>query len=200
MAKALLDLLKARFPAAVLETHAQFGDETAVIDPAHWKTVARFLRDAPQADMNYLVDLSAVDFPDRLPRFEVVAHLCSLAKGHRLRIKARVGDAEGDGAEIDTLTDLWASANWAERECFDMFGVKFVGHPDLRRILLYPEFEGFPLRRDYPADRIQPLVPYREIENIEKLPPFGADEGMAFGRQTYGTPPEDEDADVSAES
>ena len=200
MAKALLDLLKARFPGAVLETHSEFGDETAVIDVPHWKAVARFLRDAPEADMNYLVDLSAVDYPERLPRFEVVAHLCSLAKGHRLRLKARVGDADGDGAELDTVTDLWASANWAERECFDMFGVKFLGHPDLRRILLYPEFEGYPLRKDYPADRIQPLVPYREIDNIEKLPPFGTDEGMPFGRQTYTMPHEGDDFDERGRS
>ena len=132
-----------------------------------------------------LMDLTAVDFPDREPRFEVVAHFYSLEKGHRLRLKARVGDAEGDGAEIDTLTDLWASANWLERECWDMFGVVFKGHPDLRRILMYPEFEGHPLRKDYPADKIQPLVPYLDIENIEKLPPFGPDEGMSFGRQTH---------------
>src|SRR5262245_57921819 len=192
MAKALLDLLKARFPSAVLETHSQFGDETAVIDAAHWKAVARFLRDAPEADMNYLVDLSAVDFPDREPRFEVVAHFYSLEKGHRLRLKARVGDAEGDGAEIDTLTDLWASANWMERECWDLLGVKFNGHPDLRRILMYPEFEGHPLRKDYPADLIQPLVPYREVTNTEKLPPFGPDEGMPFGRQTHAGVGQDE--------
>jgi NADH-quinone oxidoreductase subunit C len=185
MAKALVDLLKQKFSAGVLETHAQHGDETVVLDPAVWQAAARFLRDSPEADMQMLVDLTAVDFLDREPRFEVVAHLYSLDKGQRLRLKTRVGDEDGDGAEVDTLTELWASANWLERECFDMFGVVFKGHPDLRRILLYPEFEGYPLRRDYPADRIQPLVPYREVENIEKLPPFGPDEGMSFGRQTH---------------
>lgn len=185
MSKALVTLVKSQFPEAVLETHAQFGDETLVLAPEAWKNVARYLRDTPQASMDMLTDLTAVDFPDREPRFEVVAHLYSLEKGHRLRLKARVGDAEGDGAEIDTVTDLWASANWMERECWDMFGVVFKGHPDLRRILMYPEFEGHPLRKDYPADKIQPLVPYREIENTEKLPPFGPDEGMSFGRQTH---------------
>jgi NADH-quinone oxidoreductase subunit C len=126
-----------------------------------------------------------VDYPERTPRFEVVAHFYSLTKGHRLRLKARVGDSEGEGAAIDTIADLYASANWAERECFDMFGVHFRGHPDLRRILNYPEFVGYPLRRDYPAERIQPLVPYREIPNIDKIAPFGPDEGMPFGRQTF---------------
>jgi NADH-quinone oxidoreductase subunit C len=66
-----------------------------------------------------------------------------------------------------------------------MFGIRFVGHPDLRRILLYPEFVGHPLRKDYPADRIQPLVPYRKADNIDKIAPFGPSEGMSFGRQTH---------------
>jgi NADH-quinone oxidoreductase subunit C len=185
MSKALLSAIRSQFPQSVLETHSQYGDETVVVDSKAWKAVARFLRDSPQADMNMLVDLTAVDFPDREPRFEVVAHFYSLNKGHRVRIKTRVGDSEGDDAVIETLTDVWASANWLERECWDMFGVKFLGHPDLRRILMYPEFEGHPLRKDYPADRIQPLVPYREVDNIEKLEPFGPDEGMSFGRQTH---------------
>ena len=185
MSQALLELVKKQFPASVIETHSLAGDDTAVVEATRWKEIARFLRDDPRADMQMLVDLTAVDYPDRTPRFEVVAHFYSLSKGHRLRLKARVGDAEGENVEIDTLADLWASANWAERECFDMFGVRFRGHPDLRRILNYPEFVGHPLRRDYPADRIQPLVPYREIPNIDKIAPFGRDEGMPFGRQSH---------------
>src|SRR5689334_23069581 len=121
MAKALVQLVKTRFPGAILETHAQHGDETIVLDPARWKEVAQFLRDAPQADMQVLSDLTAVDYPDREPRFEIVAHLYSMNKGHRLRIKTRTGDEDGDDAEIDSLTDIWASANWLERECWDMF-------------------------------------------------------------------------------
>jgi NADH-quinone oxidoreductase subunit C len=180
-----VQLVRSRFPGAVLETHAQHGDETIVLAAAEWQEVCRFLRESPQADMQMLSDLTAVDYPDREPRFEVVAHLYSLNKGHRLRLKARVGDEDGDDAEIDTLTGIWASANWLEREIWDLMGIRFKGHPDLRRILLYPEFVGHPLRKDYPADRIQPLVPYREVPNIEKLAPFGPDEGMAFGRQTH---------------
>lgn len=189
MAQALIDLLRRQFDDAVLETHAQHGDETAVIAAGRWHDVAAFLRESPKADMNMLMDLTAVDFPDRQPRFDVVAHFYSLNKGHRLRLKTRVGDADGSGAEVPSLTDLWGSANWLERECFDMFGVRFAGHPDLRRILLYEEFEGHPLRKDYPADRIQPLVEYRDAPNIDKLPPFGPDEGMSFGRQTHDRPP-----------
>jgi NADH-quinone oxidoreductase subunit C len=197
MSKALIDLIRQKFPADVLESHSQRGDDTVVVYAPRWKDIARFLRDDPRADMNMLSDLTAVDFPDRTPRFEVVVHLYSLAKGHRLRLKARVGDAAGTNAEIDTICDLWASANWAERECWDMFGVRFKGHPDLRRILLYPEFEGHPLRKDYPADRIQPLVPYRDVPNTQKLPPFGPDEGMPFGRQTFQQGPSTDDDDVN---
>ncbi len=185
MAQVLVDLVKDAFGDAVLASHALHGDETVVIAPTHWKAVAKFLRDDPRAAMDMLGDLTAVDYPDREPRFELVTHYYSLEKAHRLRVKTCVGGADGEGAEIDTLSDLFASANWMERECWDMFGVSFLGHPDLRRILLYPEFEGHPLRRDYPAERIQPLVPYREVENIEKLAPFGPDEGMSFGRQTH---------------
>jgi len=114
MAKALVELIKQKFPADVLETHSQRGDETIVVYAPRWKDIARFLRDEPRADMSMLVDLTAVDFPDRTPRFEVVAHFYSLSKGHRLRVKARVGDGSGEGAEIETLSDIWASANWAD--------------------------------------------------------------------------------------
>src|SRR5687767_13925122 len=194
MAAALIDLIRRQFPDVVLATHAQHGDETAIIDPSRWHDVCAFLRDSPQADMSMLTDLTAVDYPDREPRFEVVAHFCSLSRGHRLRLKACVGDADGNAAEIATIADLWAAANWLERECWDLFGIRFVGHPDLRRILLYPEFEGHPLRKDYPAEKIQPLLQYRDEPNIEKVAPFGVDEGMSFGRQThkYGIVGDDE--------
>ena len=194
MSKALIELVKKNFPDAVLESHSQLGDDTIVLAPGRWKEVCRFLKDNAQSDMNMLTDLTAVDYPDREPRFEVVAHLYSLNRGHRLRLKARVGDREGETVEIDTLTEIWASANWMERECFDMLGVKFLGHPDLRRILLYPEFEGHPLRKDYPADKIQPLLEYLDEPNTGKLAPFGPDEGMAFGRQTHARGPSDDDS------
>jgi len=185
MSVALIELVKINFPDAVLASHSQLGDDTLVLKPESWKAVARFLRDDPRSDMTMLIDLTAVDYPDREPRFEVVAHFYSLSRGHRLRLKAAVGDRDGETVEIETLTDLWGSANWLERECYDLLGVTFTGHPDLRRILLYPEFDGHPLRKDYPAEKIQPLLQYRDEPGIEKVAPFGVDEGMAFGRQTH---------------
>ena len=194
MAEALIELVKRHYPEAVLETHAFRGDETIVVAADRWHETATLLRDDPSAEMNLLVDLTAADYPEREPRFEVVAHLLSLRHGHRLRLKARVGDQDGSDVRIASLTDLWASANWMERECYDMFGVLFVGHPDLRRILLYPEFEGHPLRKDYPANRIQPLVPYRDVPDVDKLPPFGPDEGMSFARESHRWVPEEDEA------
>ena len=188
MAQALVELVRSNQKDAFLSSHAQHGDETVIVRPESWFAVHQFLREDARADIDMLMDLTVVDFLDREPRFEVVTHLLSLSKGHRLRVKTQVGDEEGDDAVVASLTAIWASANWMEREAYDMFGVKFSGHPDLRRILLYPEFEGHPLRRDYPADKIQPLVPFREVDNIEKVAPFGRDEGMAFGRQTHVWP------------
>jgi len=192
----VLDKLRARFGASVLETHSDFGDDTAVVSPDVWRAVGEFLRRDPALDFDLPVDLCGVDYPDREPRMEVVLHLYSVSRRHRVRVKARVGDAEMDGAELDSLVSIWPGLNWLEREVFDMSGVRFRGHPDLRRILMYPEFEGHPLQKTYPAQRTQPLVPYRTEEEaglpLEKQAPFGPDEGMPFGRRPL-PPPRAED-------
>ena len=189
MSKAALDFLQSKFGDAVIETHSQCGDDTAVVRPDRWLEACSALRTEPSMAFDMLVDLCAVDYPERSPRFEVVLHLYSIANGHRIRLKSRVGNEDGDGAELDSVTSIWAGANWFERETFDMVGIKFRGLPDLRRILMYPEFEGHPLRKDYPAQLTQPLVPYRTEEEaglpLGKLAPFRDDEGMAFGRRDW---------------
>jgi NADH-quinone oxidoreductase subunit C len=186
LSQAVLDKLKERFGTAILETHSNFGDETAVVEPSQWKSVCAFLREDPALDFDLPVDLCAVDYPSRSPRLEVVMHLYSVPMRHRIRLKARVGDEDAAGAEIDSVTSIWPGMNWLERETWDMSGVRFRGHPDLRRILMYPEFEGHPLQKTYPADRTQPLVEYRSEEEagmpLGKLEPFGPEEGMPFGR------------------
>jgi NADH-quinone oxidoreductase subunit C len=154
----LTSLLRAH-PGAVLATRRQVGDLTAEVDPARLRDVMAFLRDAPEARFDMLMDLTGVDcqgYPGRSgPRFEVVYHLYSLERNHRLRVKVAVPE---EHAEVDSLCDVWPSADWMEREAWDMYGIRFRGHPDLRRILLYDEFEGHPLRKDYPKERRQPLV------------------------------------------
>jgi NADH-quinone oxidoreductase subunit C len=190
-----IDKLKERFGTAILETHSDLGDDTAVVDPQHWKAVCTFLRQDSSLDFDMPVDLCGVDYPDRVPRMEVVMHLYSISQHHRIRLKARVGDEDMEGAELDSVTSIWPGMNWLEREVFDMSGVRFRGHPDLRRILMYPEFDGHPLQRTYAADRTQPLVPYRtEAEAgmpLHKLEPFGPDEGMPFGRVRQPRPEDD---------
>jgi NADH-quinone oxidoreductase subunit C len=192
----VLAKLKERFGAAILETHSDFGDDTAVVEPRQWKAICAFLRQDPALDFDMPVDLCGVDYPERGEaggRMEVVMHLYSISKRHRVRLKARVGDEEMEGAELESVVSIWPGMNWLEREVYDMSGVRFRGHPDLRRILMYPEFEGHPLQKTYPAARTQPLVPYRTEEEagmpLQKLDPFGPDEGMPFGRRL---PPSEE--------
>jgi NADH-quinone oxidoreductase subunit C len=181
MSKLLLDRLKAQFGDAVLETSNFRGDDVAVLKPEVWHAAALFLRDDSRCACDYFVDFSAVDYPDQdedKGRFEVYLIVYSIAKKHRVRIKARLKEEQ---AEIDSVSDVYAGANWGEREVYDMFGVRFKGHNDLRRILMYEEFVGFPLRKDYPADKAQPLVEYRDGTH-DKLGPFLRDEGMPFDR------------------
>jgi NADH-quinone oxidoreductase subunit C len=156
----ILARLQERFGAAVVETHDWRGDHTAVVERAALLDVLGFCRDEPALYFDMLMDLTAVDylkFPGREdgPRFEVVYHLCSMRHLHRFRVKTRVDE---DDAVVPTAVGLWPIANWFEREVWDMFGIRFEGHPDLRRLLMYEEFVGHPLRKDYPINRRQPLI------------------------------------------
>jgi NADH-quinone oxidoreductase subunit C len=144
-----------KLPGAVVETHARLGDATALVDRARIREVMALLRDDPQLAFEMLSDVTAVDHFPRVPRFEVVYHLYSVAKNHRVRIKARIPE---ESPSIASCVPLYASANWMEREVWDMYGIRFEGHPDPRRLLLYEEFVGHPLRKDYPKERRQPLV------------------------------------------
>ena len=150
-----LSRLLAEHRDAVTATHADLGDATAVVDRTRIVEVLRFLRDDPELEFEMLSDVTAVDLLPATPRFEVVYHLYSVAKNHRVRIKAPVPEG---APQIDSVSSLFGSANWMEREVYDMYGIHFEGHPDLRRLLLYDEFEGHPLRKDYPKEKRQPLV------------------------------------------
>ena len=151
----ILDKVKERFGADVLAGDATHGEEWIVVarDKAH--DILRALRDEPGFEFNFLSDLTAVDWDQRKPRFDVIYNLNSLTKNHRLRVKVSI---DGDDAWVDSTIDLWKAADWLEREAFDMFGIQFRGHPDLRRILLYDSFEGHPLRKDYNYQKRQPIV------------------------------------------
>ena len=193
----LCKLLTDLFPAAILSTHNYRGDATVTVRRENLLDVAHALKENPACQMNFLMDLTAVDYltfgeqppakgafinygvpltppthlPDEAPwagpailrsgsgqasaRFELVYHFYSLPLNQRIRIKVPVEESD---PVVDSLTVLWASANWFEREVWDMFGIKFRGHPNLKRILMYEEFVGYPLRKDYPVNKRQPLI------------------------------------------
>ena len=184
----LIPLVTDRFPDAVSASHTYRGDETVVLRREFLLEVARFLKEDAALQMNFLMDLTAVDYstfgkspapaffassgvavspssqiPDDDPwpgppaeaRFAVVYHFFSVEHKHRLRLVVPVEETE---AELDSVTSLWAGADWLEREVWDMFGIRFHGHPNLKRILMYEEFEGYPLRKDYPVNKRQPLI------------------------------------------
>jgi len=158
------------------------GDDEVTVDLKSWVKAAQFLKEDPDCAMDMFGDLTAVDWPEREAegeaRFDLVLYLRSVEKKHRIFVRTRVAD----GKEAPTLSEVWPGANWAEREVYDMFGIEFKDHPDMRRILMYEEFEGWPLRKDYPIDKAQPLVEYRDADDTLKLPPFGIEEGQPFGR------------------
>jgi NADH-quinone oxidoreductase subunit C len=152
----VLDRLKAQFPGGeLLETGSQHGDEWARVRRDAWVAVATFLRDDPATKMEMFTDLTVVDRFSTEPRFDVVLHVYSVSLKHRVRL---YGGVPEEDPTLETLCSVWAGANWFEREAYDLYGVRFKGHPDLRRILMYQEFVGHPLRKDYPKEKRQPLV------------------------------------------
>ena len=135
------------------------GQAVVVVEREHLLSVLATLRDHAETSFDLLSDLTAVDYLGRSPRFEVVYQLYSLVQNHRLRVKVPVPEED---AVVPSAVPLWKSALWSEREVWDMFGIRFTGHPDLRRILMYEQFVGHPLRKDYPVAQRQPVVPERD--------------------------------------
>ncbi|MBI4477797.1 MAG: NADH-quinone oxidoreductase subunit C [Acidobacteria bacterium] len=124
------------------------GDWTLIVGAERLIEVATWLRDQPESRFDYCSDVTASDWPPRAKRFDVVYSLYSTRHRHRIRLKIRAGELD----PVPSVTGVWPSANWLEREVYDMFGVRFVGHPDLRRILMPDEWQGFPQRKDYPLE------------------------------------------------
>jgi NADH-quinone oxidoreductase subunit C len=139
----LVQRFKARFGASIIEATLDRKQAIILVAAAQWLEISKYCRDDEKFD--YLADLTAVDWPKREKRFDLVANLYSFPKNERLRLKAHLGENE----TASTLIPVWPVANWLEREIFDMFGIRFDGHPDLRRMLLPEEWVGYPLRKDY---------------------------------------------------
>ena len=152
---AVLAKLIERFGDAVVSTHSDFGDDTALVRRERIVEICTFLRDDPDCLFDFAMDLTGVDYLGESPRFEVVYHLYSLEKKRRVRIKARLHE---DDPTIDSVVSVWPGLNWYEREAYDMYGIVFRSHPNLKRILMYEAFVGHPLRKDYPKAKRQPTV------------------------------------------
>lgn len=142
--------IKEACPQGFVAEKEAFGELTVVVAREHLFAVCRFLMEDPALNFDMLTDVCSVDFPNEVPRFEVVYQLYSLGRNHRLRIKSRVPEED---CRIDSVCALWQAANFMEREVFDMMGISFNNHPDLRRILMPEDYEeGYPLRKDFPVE------------------------------------------------
>ena len=143
------DALRARFPDAVRRVDVVWGETSVVIETRAVLEIVRWLHDDPEQRYDYLSDVTAVEFRDSEQPLEVVWHLRSLPYRRFLRLKALI--PRGTPLEVASVISVYSGADWMERECYDMFGIRFVGHPDLRRILMWEQYkEGFPLRKDFP--------------------------------------------------
>jgi NADH-quinone oxidoreductase subunit C len=145
----LLAFIKAGLPDAVVSAHAYLGQNFLTTTPVHLVSLAELLKSEPSLQYTLLEDLTALDYPQREKRFELIYIFYSIALQDRLIVKMPVADGEA----APSLAGIWSSANWAEREAYDMFGITFEGHPDLRRILLPDGWKGYPLRKEYPMEK-----------------------------------------------
>jgi NADH-quinone oxidoreductase subunit C len=156
VADAVFEQVREQLGQVALEATVAHGVLALLVEPARLLEVVRALKDQFGFDM--FLDVTAVDWPEREPRFDVVWHFYSTSHFARVRVKTRVALAD---PSVDTLVPLYGSARYMERECHEMYGIRFRGNDDLRPILLYEGFKGHPLRKDYPKQLEQPLVPYR---------------------------------------
>jgi NADH-quinone oxidoreductase subunit C len=171
MSKAVIDALVERFPEAVYDPYVGVGgDDCAFVRRERIVEVCRALKQDLGFDLAPYV--TAVDYLGQTPRFEVVYNLYSTARNARVRLRVKLAEGEA----LPSVTGVWRGADWFERYCWDMYGIPLEGHPDPRRVLLYEEFVGHPLRKDYPLRGRQPLIAEREIKDIFRGPgPAGRD-------------------------
>lgn len=168
MSKAVIAALRERFPEAVYDPYEGVGgDDCAFVRKERIVEVCRFLKEDPALAFNMAPYITAVDYLGEDPRFEVVYNMLSTGTNARIRLRVKVPEQD---AVVPSVTGVWRGADWFERYCFDMYGIRFTDHPDLRRLFMYDEFVGHPLRKDYPLRGRQPLVPEREVKDIYRGP------------------------------
>ena len=193
MSQALVDLLREKLPDAVVSSQSFRGDESVVVKRERLVDVIAFLKSDPAADMKLLSDMVAIDLltyesemtgggalssqevteyslehkPKVEPRYRLAYNLYSVTRKHRLRVAVEL---RSDDIRVPSITSVYRTADWWERYNFDLMGIEFTGHPNLKRIFLYPEFVGHPLRKDYPTQKRQPLVPELDFPDLVRGP------------------------------
>jgi NADH-quinone oxidoreductase subunit C len=183
----LVKKLKTQFDGAVGEALEFVGQISIRVEPARIVDVCNFLRDDPEASFNYLSDLTCVHYPMRQEApLEVVYNLYSIGRNERVRLKVSITETSG----VDSVTGVWPTANWMEREVYDLFGVNFKNHPDLRRILLPPDWEGHPLRKDYPLEFIENAWTQRHLPEMTEVQREQLDQRRAYGLEILSVPQE----------
>jgi NADH-quinone oxidoreductase subunit C len=174
-----VERLKAQFPEAVVETVEYRDEQTIVLQPEALLAVCTYLK--KQLNYDFLETVTAVDWPQRVPRFDVVYQLLSTEHQCFVRLKVRVGQKGEEHPAVPSVTGIWPAANWYEREVYDLFGITFSGHPDLRRILMPPDWTTHPLRKDYPLTGFDLPEPHWGGQI-----PYDVD--LPVGQQTLRTP------------
>ncbi len=157
----VINLFKEKFSEAMVDSHEQHGDETILVKKESLFEILKFAKENENLKFDSMMDICGVDYLGQTPRFEVVYHLYSISLNHRIRVKVRVSEED---CVIPSVISLWKSADWFERETWEMFGVKFEGHPELKPLLLFEGFEGHPLRKDYPIEKRQKIP--EPLENL----------------------------------
>jgi NADH-quinone oxidoreductase subunit C len=184
----LVKKLKEKFRDAVVEASEFLGQLSIAIAPERIVEVCAALRDDDETPFNYLSDLTCVHYPDnRSAPFQVVYNLYSIPKNERVRL-----NVDTDGQGVESVTSIWPSADWPEREVFDLFGVVFQNHPDLRRILLPPDWEGHPLRKDYPLEFIETRWTENHLPEFSDVQQEQVEQRRAYGLEMLSVPQERE--------
>jgi NADH-quinone oxidoreductase subunit C len=178
-AEAAVAALREKFPQAVVETVEYRNEETVVLRPEQLVSVCEYLK--RQHQYTFLSTITAVDWPERVPRYDIVYQLLAIPRRSTLALKVRIGARREDHPRVPSVTGVWPAANWYEREVYDLFGIIFTDHPDLRRILMPSDWTTHPLRKDYPLTGFDLPEPHWGGQV-----PYDVDPGV--GRQTLRTP------------
>ncbi|AWV91392.1 NADH-quinone oxidoreductase subunit C [Bradymonas sediminis] len=183
MAKKLIALVERKFSDAVLDVHSRLGQDTVTVEAEFLPAIIQYLRDDESAKMDFLRLVTGVDYLTRTPRFDVVYVLYSTTHKHMLTVRVPL---PADNPKVGSIHELYQCAGWFEREVWDFYGIDFEGHPDMRRVLNYEEFEGHPLRKDYDKQRAQPRIDLldRERDSVEEFYEYSKKHPAAGSRES----------------